>query len=163
MIREAIERFHLLFCYRLGAKVDRNLYSLKGGCNLRFYFQSIRYSEDIDFDVRTISLETLKKNVNQILKDDPFRTVLRRNHNIEITEWSAPKQTETTQRWKVSLREADQALPIPTKIEFSRRSADLSGSEIKLVNPELITSYKLQPTLIQHYALSKAVEQKLGA
>ena len=33
---------------------DKSLIALKGGCNLRFYFASIRYSEDIDFDVVVI-------------------------------------------------------------------------------------------------------------
>jgi predicted nucleotidyltransferase component of viral defense system len=27
---------------------DKTLYALKGGCNLRFFFDSVRYSEDID-------------------------------------------------------------------------------------------------------------------
>lgn len=163
MERESIERFHLLFCHRLGAKVDRTFYSLKGGCNLRFFFQSFRYSEDIDFDVRTISAETLKKNVKQILDDELFRTVLRKNHNIEIVKWSAPKQTETTQRWKATLRVGNGALEIPTKIEFSRRTTVLDGSKIQFASTELITNYKLQPVMIQHYTRPKAIEQKIGA
>ena len=31
---------------------------VKGGCNLRFFFDSVRYSEDIDFDVAVIARET---------------------------------------------------------------------------------------------------------
>ena len=47
--RKAIELFHLVFLRALVAKnEDRGLVSLKGGCNLRFYFASVRYSEDID-------------------------------------------------------------------------------------------------------------------
>jgi predicted nucleotidyltransferase component of viral defense system len=163
MPRKAIERFHLLFCIRLGARIDRNLFALKGGCNLRFYFRSIRYSKDIDFDVRTISVETLKKNVKQILDDMPFRTVLRNIHNIEVLDWSAPKQTETTQRWKVSLRVGNQILALPTKIEFSRRNPEMNGTETQFVNSELITGYNLSPVLIQHYMLPKAIEQKISA
>jgi predicted nucleotidyltransferase component of viral defense system len=136
---------------------------LPEGWNLRFYFQSIRYSEDIDFDVRTTSVETLKKNVKQILEDTAFRTILKNTQSIEIVEWSAPKQTETTQRWKVSLRVKNQTLPIPTKIEFSRRSLDFSGSEIRQVNAQITTGYKLQQILVQHYMLPKAIEQKIGA
>ena len=52
---QAVERFHLLFLSQLGTRVDKNLYGLKGGCNLRFYWKSIRYSQDIDFDVRTVA------------------------------------------------------------------------------------------------------------
>ncbi len=160
--REAIECLHLSFCNRLAAKVDRKLFSLKGGCNLRFYFRSIRYSEDIDFDVETISVDTLKKHVEKILNDQGFRTVLRNNQKIEIMQWSASKQTETTQRWKVSIQMGTQ-LPIPTKIEFSRREAKIVGAEIKQVTADLTSGYKLQPVLLQHYMLPKAIEQKIAA
>ena len=46
----------------------KHLYAVKGGCNLRFFFKSIRYSKDLDLDVHTTAKETLRKNVNQILK-----------------------------------------------------------------------------------------------
>ena len=49
--RQSIELFHLVFLRALVAKgEDKTLIALKGGCNLRFYFDSVRYSEDIDFD-----------------------------------------------------------------------------------------------------------------
>jgi predicted nucleotidyltransferase component of viral defense system len=160
---EAIECFHLLFSHRLLNKVDRKHFCLKGGCNLRFYFQSIRYSEDIDFDVQTTSVETLKKNVQNILNDKAFRSILKNSRNLEIAEWSAPKQTGTTQRWKVSLRLGAQIMLIPTKIEFSRRSTAIEGGEIAQVNSEIISAYKLQPILMQHYNLHRAIEQKIGA
>jgi predicted nucleotidyltransferase component of viral defense system len=163
MSQDSIEKFHLLFCYRLGAKVDRKHFCLKGGCNLRFYFQSIRYSEDIDFDIRTISVETLKKNIKQILDDKSLHAVLKNSHNIEIVGWTAPKQTETTQRWKVSLKVGGQSLAIPTEIEFSRRSSDFSGAEIQPVPSQVTTPYKLQPTLMQHYLLPAAIKQKIAA
>lgn len=160
--RAVIECFHLAFCHRLGAKVNRRFFSLKGGCNLRFYFQSIRYSEDIDFDVTTISVSTLKRHVDRILNDQSFRTTLRINQKIEIVHWSAPKQTETTQRWKVSVQLGTQ-LPIPTKIEFSRRESEITGAEIGQVTAQVTTGHKLQPLLLQHYMLPKAIEQKIGA
>lgn len=161
-IRQAIECFHLSFCNRLAAKVDRKLFSLKGGCNLRFYFQSIRYSEDIDFDVKTISVDTLRKHVDNLLNEQGFRAILKNNLKIEIAQWSAPKQTETTQRWKVTLQMGSQ-LPIPTKIEFSRRAPEIIGAEVKQVPAHLTSGYKLQPILLQHYMLPKAIEQKIGA
>lgn len=161
--RQAIEYFHLFFSHRLAARVERTFFSLKGGCNLRFYFNSIRYSEDIDFDVTTISVETLKKNIARILDDPTFLSLLKSNQGIEVVEWSAPKQTETTQRWKVTLKLGSQSLNIPTKIEFSRRSREIIGAETVQVPAELTTGYKLQPILLQHYKLPKAIEQKIGA
>jgi predicted nucleotidyltransferase component of viral defense system len=50
-IQSNIELFHLLFLRQIEGKLDKKLYALKGGCNLRFFFKSIRYSEDIDFDI----------------------------------------------------------------------------------------------------------------
>jgi hypothetical protein len=43
--RQAIEIFHLLFLRAFGARVDKALFALKGGCNLRFFLKSIRYSK----------------------------------------------------------------------------------------------------------------------
>ncbi len=161
-IREAIEYFHLSFCLRLAAKIDRKFFCLKGGCNLRFYYQSIRYSEDIDFDVHTASLVTLKKNVEKILKDPTFNALLK-HKNIELTDWSASKQTETTQRWKVAFRIGGQLGNLHTKLEFSRRLEKFEGGEIAPVHPPLITHYQLQTVLLQHYQLARAIEQKVGA
>jgi predicted nucleotidyltransferase component of viral defense system len=160
--REAIEYFHLSFSNRLASKVSRDFFCLKGGCNLRFYFQSIRYSEDIDFDVHTTSLQTLKKNVEKIISDDTFRSILK-HQNIEIVEWSAPKQTPTTQRWKLALKLDNQSLTLHTKIEFSRRIKAFSDSEVQFVTPSIISRYKLQPVLLQHYRLNSAIEQKIKA
>jgi len=50
--RQAVEIFHMLFLHAFGTRVDKSLYALKGGGNLRFFHKSIRYSEDIDLDVR---------------------------------------------------------------------------------------------------------------
>ena len=161
-IQEAIEYFHLSFCNRLAAKVDRKLFCLKGGCNLRFYFNSIRYSEDIDFDAHKISTDTLKKNVEQILKDGTFKMLLKLK-DIELADWSAPKQTETTQRWKVSFRIGAQTGTIPTKIEFSRRKPEFTGAAVNPVDPQLIQKYQLQSLTLQHYELPAAIEQKIGA
>jgi hypothetical protein len=58
--RQYVELFHLLFLRQLASGEDRSLIALKGGCNLRFFFGSIRYSEDMDLDVWTMARETLK-------------------------------------------------------------------------------------------------------
>mgnify|MGYP001601104310 FL=1 len=41
------EIFHLEFLRWLGRKVKPDYYAIKGGTNLRFFFQSFRYSEDM--------------------------------------------------------------------------------------------------------------------
>ena len=51
----------------------------------------------------------------------------------------------------------------PTKIEFSRRKDIFEHAEIKPVPPAIITQYKLQNILLQHYTLQGAIEQKIHA
>src|SRR5665213_2054294 len=96
--REAIEVFHLIFVAHLGRRVDKALFAIKGGCNLRFFCRSIRYSEDIDFDIRTMAPGTLANNVATILASLAFKQVLGVKQ-IEIEHVTAAKQTDTTQRW----------------------------------------------------------------
>lgn len=48
---------------------DKSLVALKGGCNLRFFFGSERYSEDMDLDVVVMARETLKNKVDRAVWD----------------------------------------------------------------------------------------------
>ena len=66
------EIFHFLFLERLLKTASKDQYCVKGGVNLRFFFNSPRYSEDMDLDVFFGSVDTLKKNGYKILKDPSF-------------------------------------------------------------------------------------------
>ncbi len=159
--RQAVELFHLLFLGQLGRKLDKKLYSLKGGCNLRFYFNSIRYSEDMDIDVQTINKETLHKNINQILNSIPFQSILQ-TKSLAIQTSSAPKQTETTQRWKITLKSSASSLPLNTKIEFSRRSLD-KDIAFETIQSQVLRQYALPPIMANHYCFQSMYEQKIAA
>src|SRR5450432_4265667 len=101
--RQTIEMFHLVFLRALAAKgEDKSLFALKGGCNLRFFFQSVRYSEDIDIDASIVAKGTLKNKIDRLLVA-PMLVGPLKSRSIEIVDVSAPKQTDTTQRWKVGL------------------------------------------------------------
>ncbi len=156
-----IELFHLAFLEQLSQKLDKRLYALKGGCNLRFFLSSIRYSEDIDIDVHTVAPNTLKNTVNKILSGVPFAQILRAR-NISIAGFSTPKQTATTQRWKILLNVPKQALPINTKIEFSRRDGALQAITEPMAR-ELTMTYKIRPIFISHYDAKTALQQKIKA
>jgi predicted nucleotidyltransferase component of viral defense system len=154
--------FHLVFLRALVAKgEDKSLVALKGGCNLRFYFGSIRYSEDIDLDVVVISKNTLKNKVERLLRS-PLVTAPLKTREIQITEVSAPKQTDTTQRWKLGLRTSGIDVPIRTKIEFSRRDA-MSGTTFGAVDSLVLEPHGLTPFLATHYATQSAIAQKVHA
>ena len=145
-IRQSTELFHLVFLRALVAKgEDKGLIALKGGCNLRFFFGSVRYSEDIDFDVVVIAKDTLKNKVERLLKS-PLVAAPLKVHGLTIVETSAPTQTETTQRWKVGLQRADDELPIRTKVEFSRRDT-IEGAAFEATDREVLRPYGLTPVL----------------
>src|SRR4051812_22207807 len=119
--RQIVEMFHLVFLRALVAKgEDKTLFALKGGCNLRFYLGSVRYSEDIDIDAAVIARETLQKKVDRLLLS-PIIAFPLKTQGLELVDVSAPKQTDTTQRWKAGLSARGLPSPVRTKIEFSRR------------------------------------------
>ena len=133
------EVFHFCFLDRLLKLSDPGLYILKGGLNLRFFFNSPRYSEDMDIDVVAGSVATLKKNGYKILQDGAFKRSLRSFDiaDIEINDPAKAKQTETTQRFRFGLI-TPAGHRLPTKVEFSRRKESGDGeSESALIDAEI--------------------------
>lgn len=160
--RQAVEFFHLVFLRALVAKnEDRALVCLKGGCNLRFYFGSIRYSEDMDLDVAVLSKDTLKNKVARLLRS-PMVSAPLAARGISIVETSAPKQTDTTQRWKAGLSVVGHAALVRTKIEFSRRGA-IEGAAFESIERSAGAAHGLPPFLAPHYATDAAISQKILA
>ena len=159
--KQSVELFHLLFMDQLGRKLDKHLYALKGGCNMRYFFKSIRYSEDIDIDVQNVSEHNLAETVENILESKSFRQILQ-THGIAVSRWTAPKQTATTQRWKLALNLMGLSVELPTKIEFSRRGMDLSPV-FEAVDPILIGNYQLGPIMLNHYDAESTLKHKIGA
>jgi len=161
--QQCIEQFHLLFLNQLSQKLDQKLYAIKGGCNLRFYFKSIRYSEDLDLDVRIIHKDTLRNKVTRILESPQFAQLLRLRE-MTVSNISMPKQTETTQRWKISFKTSASDLLLHTKIEFSRRKQQFSTeTKFQPIDAEIIRSYKFMPILANHYTAEFAYCQKVKA
>ena len=160
--RESVELFHLVILDLLGRKVDKKLFALKGGCNLRFFFKSIRYSNDMDLDVNTaLSKDKLQVIMSRLLKSNTIEKILDVK-GIKIQEKSSPKQTETTQRWKFALSVPQSSVPLRTKIEFSRRGMK-SGLSFDSVDANLISRYELTPILASHYQREDACVQKVIA
>lgn len=159
--RQAVEFFHLQFVRLLCAGPEKDRFAIKGGCNLRFFFESVRYSEDIDLDVTRLPVHTLKEKVTKLLAGPALALPLK-SRGVAVAEASAPKQTETTQRWKVALSLEGRALPLHTKIEFSRRERQ-DQPRIESVAPAVLAEYGLMPVLAPHYPLAAAMRQKIGA
>lgn len=159
--RQTIEVFHLLFLRAFGARVEKALFTLKGGCNLRFFFKSIRYSQDMDFDIQTMTSGRLRNNVSHVLEAQSFSQTLRAQ-GIEIARTSSPEQTETTQRWKLALRLTESGAEVPARIEFSRRGLD-GEKATESVDTEVVRRYRLYPVIVQHYSVHAAFAQKVSA
>jgi len=158
---QVVEQFHLLFLAQLGRRLDKTLYVLKGGCNLRFFHRSVRLSADLDLDVAGIGRHALQDKVRILLRSGSFIQVLSAR-GIALERVSEPKQTDTTQRWKVGLRWGPGGSPLPTKIEFSRRGPD-DDVGFESVDPQLIRTYQLPPLMVSHYRANAALRQKVGA
>jgi predicted nucleotidyltransferase component of viral defense system len=159
--RQVVEFFHLQYVRLLCAGPDKHRFAIKGGCNLRFFFESVRYSEDIDLDVAGMPVHALKEKVSKIL-GGPALALPLRSRGTSVAEATAPKQTETTQRWKVALSVEARSLPLHTKIEFSRRRT-AEETAIDPVSATVLADYQLMTMLAPHYRLAAALRQKIGA
>lgn len=156
-----VEQFHLLFLAQLGRRLNPSLFVLKGGCNLRFFHQSLRYSEDMDLDLGAVGTDVFRDKVRDVLASRPFAQILEAR-GIAVERVSAPKQTETVQRWKFGLRVTDAGAALPTKIECSRRGLD-DGVAFGSVDPRIVCEYQLPPLMVSHYGAGAALRQKIGA
>lgn len=158
------EVFHFCFLERLLKISDPSLYVLKGGVNLRFFFNSPRYSEDMDLDVLAGNVSTLKKNAYKILQDSAFVRNLRTYgiEDIDINSTEKAKQTETTQRFRCGLITSS-GLRLPTKVEFSRRRSTTDEPVLALIDPEIARQFHKRAFRCQHYSGEMAVQQKIRA
>ena len=71
-----VEQFHLLFLAQLGRRLNPSLFVLKGGCNLRFFHQSLRYSEDMNLDLGEVGTDVFRDKVRDVLASRPFAQIL---------------------------------------------------------------------------------------
>jgi len=159
--KQSVELFHLILLSHLGMKLDKQKWALKGGGNLRFFFKSPRYSNDMDLDVQAITVDRLRERVNSIISGRPFRTILE-VRGIAIEHVTEHKQSPTTQRWKLGLSVPGFGQPVPTKVEFSRRGLE-AGSVFEPMSREIILFYELAPLMANHYPAAVVWRQKIGA
>jgi len=156
-----VEQFHLLFLVQLSRRVDQKLFVVKGGCNLRFFHRSIRYSEDLDLDLGQVATHVFRDKVRDLFASRPFAQILAARA-IRIDHVTEHKQMDTSQRWKLALRVEGAAVPFPTKVEFSRRGLD-EGVVFGSVDASVARAYQLPPLMVSHYDAATAFRQKAGA
>jgi predicted nucleotidyltransferase component of viral defense system len=158
---QVAELVHIAFLDVLSKRVDQSRYVLKGGANLRYFFGSVRYSEDMDLDVAGIPGWRLAEKVGAIFSSMPMQSLLR-TAGLTVAESSNPKQTETTQRWKLGVEAAGHSDLVRTRIEFSYRDGD-RRLRLEPVDGRIVAPYALRPPSVQHYLGGAALEQKVRA
>lgn len=160
---EIREVFHLEFLRSFVRLVKPGTFALKGGSNLRFFFGSIRYSEDMDLDLAGIPVHEVQEKVMKILISKALLSTLQtyRINRLDAPDLSVAKQTATVQRFKVHLH-TEAGLDLFTKIEFSRRGLE-SPFRPEAVLAASLGRYKLGPLIVPHYLAGAALRQKVKA
>lgn len=159
----AREIFHLEFLRRLANAIPLENFALKGGCNMRFFFGSARYSEDMDIDVAATPVHTLQDHVMGVLSSTGLKNTLQTFGIERLTpqDIARAKQTETVQRFKVRLLTSANE-DFPTKIEFSRRGLDAPVAR-EAISSVILAAYRVPPLIVPHYPAVAAFRQKLRA
>jgi predicted nucleotidyltransferase component of viral defense system len=155
------EFFHLYVLRQLVTRLASRPYAVKGGICLRFFHRSPRLSEDMDLDIDpSMPVKTLQKNVDAILASDALAASLH-IHGVRAVTATLPKQTETTQRWKVSLILAG-GVGLSTRLEFSRRGL-FSLVDRATPSPEVLRAASLVPFVAAFYGAPAMARQKIMA
>ena len=160
------EVFHLEFLRRLGASLAPTSYALKGGVNMRLFFGSPRFSEDMDLDISGPSVAQLKNLVMTSLGSRAFLDPLA-SYGIKTVrppDLLKAKQTETTQRFKMHILTAA-GEDLFTKVEFSRRGRSFPPGTVgvDLVPDALLRPYRMTPLWVPHYDTASMTLQKINA
>src|SRR3989442_6636861 len=101
--RQVVDFFRLHFVRLLCSGPDKDRFAIQGGCNLRFFFESVRYSEDIDLDVERMAVHTLKEKVGKSLEEAALRLPLKRLSQpfVRSRQRSMTATTSSWQRFRI--------------------------------------------------------------
>lgn len=158
---EVRELFHLALLRHLGTRLSGRSYAVKGGICLRFFHRSPRLSEDLDLDVVSqMRAETLRNAVDSVIDGRAMLATLL-PAGVAGMKVTKPKQTDTTQRWRVALQLTG-GDSLPTKVEFSRRRDHIRYST-GVPDSQLLKQYKMAPFAAQYYDAAQASAQKIMA
>lgn len=157
------ETFQLLFLHALSQRWGQNPrpWAVKGGCALRFFFGSPRYSVDLDIDVHEFSESALKSAL------EPATTstdrVLKQRRIGSIESHTLAKAGQNVLRIKFTLKTTE-GESVPTKIEFSRRTMPLLRFAVtKAPAPNVRESAALPAFLLPTYPRDAMVALKTAA
>lgn len=165
--RDAREAFHTLLLLRLRSRVPLTKWRVKGGVNLRLFFKSVRYSEDMDLDAEPRARLALRDTIQDFFRDIKLRRRLAELGIRDVLSNERPaKDTETTLRFKLRL-EIGGGVQLPTKVEVSFRGrARDDGVLEENADRKIVGQYLAGgelPLVLPHYDRTAAIRQKISA
>lgn len=164
---EAREALHVLLLKRLVEQVGLEGFALKGGVNLRLFFGSLRYSEDMDLDLESEAKLKVTGQLSRALKDPWLETRLRALGLQGVDYSGRPhKNTDTTVRFKLHVV-TGAGIRLPTKVELSLRGPAQTDVATKEPADARVVGRYLPShegsLVVAHYPLLAAVRQKIAA
>lgn len=165
---QAREALHVILLKRLVANLPKGSWRLKGGVNLRLFFGSVRYSEDMDLDAELRARDILRREIRKAIKDPDLRARLVPLGIRDILQEGREihKDTETTLRFKMQIIMRG-GVPLPTKLEISFRAGCAEDVVAEEQADAQITGRYLKPEemplVVPHYTRLPAIRQKLAA
>ncbi len=160
----ARELVHLLILQEVAELRGGGGVTAKGGVNLRLFFGSVRYSEDMDLDGTTEASAAIRNCLKGIFEDREFTRRLQRFGIRGLDPGEGPnKDTETTFRYKFGVVVGG-GVRYPTKVEVSFRERHAADrAVVEAPDPRILKTYGLVALEVRHYVREAAVRQKIEA
>jgi len=160
----AREIVHLLILRELAGIRRGTGTTVKGGVNLRLFFGSVRYSQDMDLDGTEQASEAIRGWLKGMFENTDFTRRLQGFGIRELDPGEGPnKDTETTFRYKFGVIVAG-GIRYPTKVEVSFRNRHTADKAVlETPPPEILRTYGMDVLEVRHYVREAAVRQKIEA
>lgn len=155
---ELVEFVHLAFLQVLPTRLPVSEYVVKGGANLRLFFNSRRRSQDIDLDYIGSAFWRVEERVDAVLASRAFVDLLR-IQGVEVVDLAKTKQTDTTRRWKFAVQGGGAWLN--SKIEFSARGRTDQEVGFEVIRSDIGRAAGLRAVRANHYLAPAATRQKI--
>ncbi|HWP02258.1 MAG TPA: nucleotidyl transferase AbiEii/AbiGii toxin family protein [Gemmatimonadaceae bacterium] len=160
----AREIVHLLILRELTGIRRGTGITVKGGVNLRLFFGSARYSEDMDLDGTEQASAAIRRWLKDMFENTAFMRRLRGFGIRELDPGEGPnKDTETTFRYKFGVMVAG-GIRYSTKVEVSFRDRHAGDkAEVETPPADILQTYGISVFEVRHYVREAAIRQKVDA
>lgn len=153
-----IEFLHLAFLQVLPTRLPVAEYVVKGGANLRLFFDSRRRSQHIDLDYVGSAFWRAEERVDAVLVSRAFTDLLR-VRGVALGALVKTKPTATTRRWKFAVQGGGAWLN--SKIEFSARGNTDPEVGFDVARSDIGRAAGLRAVRANHYLAPAATRQKI--